>query len=431
VWKLKKAGVKIKELPVAHYNRVGGSSTGAQFDVVWAMIRQLIQLKFGKRHFFLKDGGLTKRVINSEYGTVIIAIVGVKIVIFIISMVAFALFSPVPEGEPLRQFLPNIWNRWDTLYWYLNIAEHGYTSEGFDAHRIVFLPFYPLLIRLGNIFIGNYLWSAMIVANVLTIMGLFVFYLLAKLEFGRKVAWWSLVFLMLFPSAYFLNAAYSEGPYLLFAAGSFYLARRKSWQWAGVLGGFATLTRITGIILWPALLVEFFLQRWKDKQPWSNVIWTFIVPGALMIYLLFNQELFGSPFAFMELVNGYWHKQFAWPWVGLLGKWHAIGGFPYSGGVIVNNIAEFIAGIILLVAVALSLFRLRFSYTVYLAGVAFLYLSTSVLQSTPRYLLTAFPLFFLLGMLGRNKLVRTIWLPFSISIMVLFMAHFILGWGAF
>lgn len=46
MWKTRKLGVKIRELPVKHYPRVGGKPTGARLDVVWAMVRELFRLKF-------------------------------------------------------------------------------------------------------------------------------------------------------------------------------------------------------------------------------------------------------------------------------------------------------------------------------------------------------------------------------------------------
>jgi glycosyltransferase involved in cell wall biosynthesis len=43
--KLQKAKVGIKELPVTHFRRAGGRSTGARPDVVWAMIKELVSLR--------------------------------------------------------------------------------------------------------------------------------------------------------------------------------------------------------------------------------------------------------------------------------------------------------------------------------------------------------------------------------------------------
>lgn len=429
--KLKKARIEIKELPVRHYARRGGRPTGAKADVVWAMVKQLVNLKLREQGFLLRFLSSARKIANSEWGEVVITIVGVKLVIFIISMAAFAMFNPVPDGQSVGGYLAAIWNRWDTLFWYVNIAENGYDYKGFQAIGITFLPFYPLLIRIGGIVTGNYLWSALWIANILSVLGLLLFYQLARLEFDKRTAWWALLALLFFPSAYFFNAGYTEGLFLVFAVGSFFFARRGNWPGAGVLGGLAALTRIVGVVLWPALLVEFLLQKREKKQSWGEITWLLTIPGALVVYLIYNVELFGFAFAFMGQLDGYWQKHFAWPWVGLAGRWQAIDPFPYSGGGIVNGIAELGAGMFFIVGTLWSLVSLRLSYTVYLACLAFMVLSTNILQSTPRYLLAAFPLFFLMGRLGKFKIIRVIWLPFAIGIMTLFMTHFVLGWGAF
>lgn len=45
IWKAKKLGARIKELPVRHFVRQGGKATGSRGDVVWAMIRAMVQLR--------------------------------------------------------------------------------------------------------------------------------------------------------------------------------------------------------------------------------------------------------------------------------------------------------------------------------------------------------------------------------------------------
>jgi glycosyltransferase involved in cell wall biosynthesis len=424
----KEAGISIKEMPVRHYIRAGGKPTGAKAEVVGAMLKQLFNLKTQNMQ---KMGWFrwVRRAATTEYTGVLLTIVGVKLVIFVISMVAFAMFNSVPDVQPLGVFLPGIWNRWDTLYWYVNIADNGYSADGNQANGIAFMPLYPLLIRLGGIVIQNNLWSALWIANVLSILGLLMFYRLARYEFGQRTAWWALLALIFFPSAYFFNAAYTEGPFLLFMVSSFYFARRGNWQWAGLFGGLAALTRIVGIILWPALVVEFLLQRRDKRQSWGEIVWLLAIPGGLAVYLLYNMELFGFAFAFMQQLDGYWQKHFAWPWVGLESRWQAIGPFPYSSDSILAGWAELIAGIILIIGSVWSLVKLRLSYTIYLAGLSFMLLSTNVLQSTPRYLLAAFPVFFLMGIMAKFRLLRVVWLPFSISILVLFMTYFVSGGG--
>ncbi len=49
LWRSKKSGLKIKEIPVSHYPRQQGKPTGARPDVVWQMFKALWQMRFSKR----------------------------------------------------------------------------------------------------------------------------------------------------------------------------------------------------------------------------------------------------------------------------------------------------------------------------------------------------------------------------------------------
>lgn len=56
IGKLHRARVDIKELPVTHFKRVGGRSTGARPDVVWAMIKELAGLTWGNIYHVKRRG---------------------------------------------------------------------------------------------------------------------------------------------------------------------------------------------------------------------------------------------------------------------------------------------------------------------------------------------------------------------------------------
>lgn len=45
LWKLQRMGYEIEQLPVVHYPRVGGVATGARWDVVLAMLGEMVRLR--------------------------------------------------------------------------------------------------------------------------------------------------------------------------------------------------------------------------------------------------------------------------------------------------------------------------------------------------------------------------------------------------
>jgi Gpi18-like mannosyltransferase len=66
-------------------------------------------------------------------------------------------------------------------------------------------------------------------------------------------------------TAYFLVLGYTESLFLALSLASFYFARKGKWLTCGSLAALGAATRVNGIVLLPALIVEAFLN--KDKRP--------------------------------------------------------------------------------------------------------------------------------------------------------------------
>lgn len=373
-----------------------------------------------------------RQIVRHEYFSVAALILAVKLSIFLLGVVAFPILGDAMPANDIADLIPASWRHWDA-HWYITIAENGYQTEGDNRNAIAFFPFYPLLIRLVSFVWHDFFWAATLVANAASVAGLLLFYKLAKLEFSRETAWWSLIALLLFPTAYFFNAPYTEGLFLLLSVGSFFAARRGKWLVAGILGGLAAFTRVTGLLLLPALLVEFYLQRRSQgrRLSYDRAVPLLLIPGVFGLYLLFNEQLLGDFWAFREVLEVRWYKQFAWPWEGLAARWRDIGSYPWNEYNLLYGMAEFGAGAVLVAFIIWSYKRLRLSYVVYMALTTFLLLSTSWLLSTPRYVLTVFPLFFLLGQLGRYRNAGLVWLVLSVFGLALFTVRYVHGWWAF
>jgi len=199
---------------------------------------------------------LSRRLWSHQDRNVVLLILGVKLAIYLVSILVYPLTGDAAGAHTVTTFISDVWNLWDGPH-YLSIAEHGYQTVGDARNFIVFFPFYPALIKLGSLITGSLVWSALVITNLASVAGLYLFYKLASLELDKATARRALWALMLFPTAYFFSAVYTESLFLLLVVGSFYAARRDKWMWASLLGGLAALTRLTGVLLLPALLVEF------------------------------------------------------------------------------------------------------------------------------------------------------------------------------
>src|ERR1044071_9378240 len=177
-------------------------------------------------------------------------VLAVKALLFLYGAQSYAVWknewvgSPprMPEwGESLYNWLA-IWNRWDAPH-YLDIARMGYVSEGVEARWIVFFPLYPWLVR-----------AAFFVSGVASVAAGLLLYRLARADGeAEEVARGAVFYLLVFPTAYFLHIGYNESLFLALALGAFLAARGRKWWAAGLLGFFAALTRINGVVLLSAV----------------------------------------------------------------------------------------------------------------------------------------------------------------------------------
>jgi hypothetical protein len=137
------------------------------------------------------------------------------------------------------------WRHFDS-YFFLHIAQLGYTNQGLGA----FFPLYPALIRLFAWLLSGHFTLAALVVSWLAAWGSYLwFYRLAEREYGSQVARFSLLFLACCPVSLFSFAPYSESLFLLVSIGAVERARAgRLWQ-AGMLAALGMLTRPTGILL--------------------------------------------------------------------------------------------------------------------------------------------------------------------------------------
>lgn len=206
---------------------------------------------------------------------------------------------------------PNLssWIRWDSPH-YIDIAKNGYQSIGESALWIVFYPFYPFLIKLANVVFNNFNFSAIFISVFFNFLASIALYELTLLDFQKRVALLAVWFMNIFPTAYFLQAGYTESLFLATSICSIYAYRKNSYLLSGIFGLLATATRINGLLLLPLMFFEKKLNR-------KNFLAFCITPIGFVIYLLINHKIFGDFFYFTKPLYSNWFKKFDWPWIGI------------------------------------------------------------------------------------------------------------------
>ncbi|MBV9230034.1 MAG: glycosyltransferase family 39 protein, partial [Chloroflexi bacterium] len=147
------------------------------------------------------------------------------------------------QSDPLHRIWQS-WFRWDTGH-FSHIANDGYT----DAWRTAFFPLHPLLIRALKPLIHNPYIGGIVVSNVALLVLSVVLYQLVREDFDQERADRTVLYLSVFPTAFFLVSGYNESLFLCLVLLSFYQMRHGQWWLAGLFGFFASLTRSAGLLL--------------------------------------------------------------------------------------------------------------------------------------------------------------------------------------
>ena len=363
----------------------------------------------------------------------------------------FAGVVPVSRFQAVTMDVPfgrmGLWSHWDGEH-YVALAAGGYLQPP-EQVSPAFFPLYPLLMRsFAELFGGPVTWGALSVWGPLISLAalpfvLFFVYRIAEEHWDSGVARGAVLALALFPTAFFLNAAYTESLFLALSAGSLWAARvRRDLLLACILAGLATATRNVGVFLLVPLALEWFRNR--DVYRWRG-LYLALAPSGLLAYMAFLWARFGDPLLFYTDQQK-WGREPAGP-VATAVK--AYGSAVEGAGRLLGprlwsdpslaNVADHLAG----AANLYNLLFFLFALTVLVAGLrdlppdlalyAFLLVLPAALFGTPqnplmgapRYVLVAFPLFIVLGLLHRNRPVFVTGLVLSTLISLVFCALFV------
>lgn len=323
----------------------------------------------------------------------------------------------------------DLWNQWDSVH-YLTIAQVGYSGEGDAISLLVFMPVYPLAVRLVSMILPNFIVAGLLVSWAGQVLSGFFLWELVRKKWGETIARRIVLYLYLFPTAYFFTAPYTESLFLMFILASFYFAQERRWVWAGVFAMFASGTRLIGLALMAGLLVEAWRQG-RDRRFWLRAFLASLGLAGLGVYLFVNWQVGGNPFAFLRLQEEYFRLGAAYPGFPIR---EAITGITQGGlgrdYILVywgTLIAALLGGGLLLAGIR----KVRPSHQVYAWAGLLIPLSTTWLVSLPRYILPLFPIFIVLGTIRLPGKVHGLILGLFFAAQVAFFSLYALGWWTF
>lgn len=331
-------------------------------------------------------------------------------------------------GSP---YLTWVWANFDGVR-YITIAQSGYQNPNF-----AFFPLLPLLIFLvKKVFSLQVLDAALLITNVSFFIGLCVFYKLVRMDYSNRAALFSIAMVLLFPLSFFFGTVYTESLFFLLSTLTFYFARKGLWVRAGILGYLTSLTRLVGIALLPALLVEWYFRQ-KNPRSARKLLNTFIhervyvlalLPLGIVSFGFYLQLTQGDFFLFQKAMANWGQDRFIFPLQTL---------FRYVRILIIaeRNLPYYIALLELASTIAyfiLSFFvflRVRRSYGVFMLTLLLIPTFTGTLQSMPRYVLQLFPAFIALGLFVKHSgLLAVLMAIVFLALQFLFVAMFTRGY---
>src|SRR5947209_11743768 len=299
------------------------------------------------------------------------------------------------------------WNHWDGAN-YVRIAQYGYQTR-FDVE---FFPLFPLLIALIAHVLGS--WSYLIVgvllSNAALLGALLVLYQIVVDAVDDRTALRTVLYLCIFPTAFYFFAPYNESLFLLLITGSFLAMRRQRWVVAGTLGLLAALTRSAGVLLAVPYLYELWVARERVLANRSallrGILPLLLIPLGTLLYSVYCWQIRGDPLAFATL-QYHWGRHLSWPWQGL---WHGLFNLfwnqPFGSSNEAHVLLDVSATLGFLLLTILGWRRLRGSYSLWMIMLlVYILLSPATdmpdaLLSNQRFVLEMFPGFITLAILG-------------------------------
>lgn len=285
-------------------------------------------------------------------------------------------------------------------------------GEGYRPLTYYFFPLFPILIRsLAGIWIDglrSYVFSGLIISHLSLFIALIGFWRLVRLDYDESVSRLSLILILVFPTSFYFGAIYTESLFLALSVWSVYFARKKKWFYSSVLAGFASATRLVGVVLAPVIFLEFYRANKKvDRNWWKLIPILFLAVSGILIYVYYLWQRTGDPLNFYHTVGVFGAQRSSnlvlLPQVFYRYIFKIIPSlsFSYFPLVFVALLEFFTAGLFLVLSVW-SFFKVRLSYTAFLFLGYLLPAFSGSFSSLPRYVLILFPAFILLAIYLNN-----------------------------
>lgn len=289
----------------------------------------------------------------------------------------------------------DIWGRWDAANLLL-IAERGYADDVAGGNSAAFFPGFPLVVRAVRALGLDTVPAGLLVTTVATCAAAHCLHRLAEHDGhdGDR----AVLGLLLFPTAVFLVAPYSEALFLAGTLPAFLFAKRGK-PWAAVpCVLLASATRSVGIFVALGVVIEL-LRRHDGASRRSLVPVAAVAAAGASPILLFGLHLHltkGDFFEFFRAQERGWGRALTDPLSALANSMRAVSVEQSPDFLLAYWMELVFAALSLLLLVWLIQHR-EWGYAAFVGGSLTVAMTSVVYVSIPRFALTFFPFTFVIA----------------------------------
>jgi dolichyl-phosphate-mannose-protein mannosyltransferase len=344
----------------------------------------------------------------------------VSAIVALLAALAFPPDHPIPDQSTM-------WGRpspfWDAFVrhdagWYLGIARTGYDAAGAvqgGRSNIAFAPVYPLLMRyVGRLFgraPGDLYLGGIVVSWIAFALAMVALYHLAALDLPRRRAERAVLLAAIFPFSFFYGAVYTESTFLLFTVVSFYCMRTQRWAAAGASGAVATATRVTGVLMCPALAWAGWKAAGENARARAFALGAAACASlGLAAFCFYIYRETGDPLLWATALTrwGVGYHPGGTPWSAPIGLARALATHPYvfltSGPMAVYDTLYGVTALLFVAAIPFVWRRLGAAYGLFMALNLYVPLSSGAFEGLGRYCSVLFPCFIWLASIRSRRL---------------------------
>lgn len=336
-------------------------------------------------------------------------------------------------------------NKWD-YGWYSDIAINGYKT----LQHTAFFPGYPIEIAIGRFFGISVQYSSVIISWIAFIIFSYYFYKLVEENFGGDIAENALILLAWNPASIFFISGYSESSFILFTILAFYYylkykkVKKNIYIYLTCLfAGISSLFRLTGIVTFLAILVDYLWRNIKEvkniKFLLRTVLFSLIGEFGVISYMIFLKIRFNNPIAFIS-AERYWNRVHIIPLESVLISLYKLIKLPLSfdGNIyvtfVLNDVVAIFA-VLIIILIIININKKRSILTCELTLYTFIsfYIAVSTSpggspESIARYIMTIFPLYIIIVRKFTDYFIKNILLPINICFAIIGQLLFNLGY---